>query len=424
MLRNRRRFRTIAATALIAAAITAAAVTAPAQADPYPSWEDVEAAKANTAAAAAKVAELEGVLAGLQSNADAARAVSDKAAEKVIKAQDALDKATERSNALGAQADAAKQKADEAKVGAARIAAQQYRAAQGQDTALSLWSADADEAEDLLAGLGRIEKVSEASTAIMNKATESSNTSKALTEQAKSAEGERAKLQDEAQAQFEEAAAAQQAADAALAEQQAKTAEVQAQLDFLKDAEAKTSADYEAGVAAKKAAEEAARRAAEEAAKNNHHGGGGGGGGSSTPSGSGWAKPAYGPNTDGFGQRPVICGGGMCSGGFHYGFDIGAGCDAPVYAASSGTVIWAGGLGTYGNFVKIDHGDGIATGYAHNRWGGLLVDDGQWVNAGQQIAWSGTTGASTGCHVHFEVFRWGSRIDPYSFMADRGIYLG
>ena len=60
----------------------------------------------------------------------------------------------------------------------------------------------------------------------------------------------------------------------------------------------------------------------------------------------------------------------------HYGADIGTGCSAPIYAAAAGTVIYAGPLGTYGNFVKIDNGGGIATGYAHIRPGGIGVDVG------------------------------------------------
>ena len=85
---------------------------------------------------------------------------------------------------------------------------------------------------------------------------------------------------------------------------------------------------------------------------------------------------------------------------------------------------YAGWSGSYGNFIKIDHGGGISTGYAHIRPGGLFVGYGQWVSAGQQIAASGTTGASTGCHLHFEVYNGWSRINPVPFMADRGVYLG
>jgi murein DD-endopeptidase MepM/ murein hydrolase activator NlpD len=121
----------------------------------------------------------------------------------------------------------------------------------------------------------------------------------------------------------------------------------------------------------------------------------------------------------------VICGNGsQCSGGFHYGADIGTGCGSPIYAASSGTVVYAGRNGTYGNWVQIDHGNGVRTGYAHIRDGGTFVAYGQSVDAGQNIASSGMTGAADGCHLHYEVFINGGRINPFPFMADRGVPLG
>jgi murein DD-endopeptidase MepM/ murein hydrolase activator NlpD len=106
------------------------------------------------------------------------------------------------------------------------------------------------------------------------------------------------------------------------------------------------------------------------------------------------------------------------------GIDIGASCNAPIYAAHSGTVIYAGPNGTYGNFVLLDNGGGIDTGYAHIRNGGILVGIGQSVGAGQPIARVGTTGASTGCHLHFEVRVNGEKIDGIPFMRARQAPLG
>ena len=94
---------------------------------------------------------------------------------------------------------------------------------------------------------------------------------------------------------------------------------------------------------------------------------------------SGWSKPAWGWISGNYGPRQVICGGGYCSNSFHYATDLATGCDAPIYAANSGTVTYAGWSGSYGNFIKIDHGGGISTGYAHIRPGGLFVGYGQWV---------------------------------------------
>ena len=137
-----------------------------------------------------------------------------------------------------------------------------------------------------------------------------------------------------------------------------------------------------------------------------------------------WAKPATGRITGAFGPRAPICTPGGCSQSFHRGIDIGTGCGAPIYAASGGRVTSAGWLGTYGNWVKIAHGSGIDTGYAHLVTGGILVRVGQLVRAGQQVGWSGATGAATGCHLHFEVYQNGVQVDPAPFMALRGIRLG
>lgn len=137
-----------------------------------------------------------------------------------------------------------------------------------------------------------------------------------------------------------------------------------------------------------------------------------------------WAKPAAGRITDGFGPRDPICTPGGCTQSFHRGVDLATGCRAPIYAASGGRVSTAGWVGTYGNFVKIAHGSGIDTGYAHLVNGGTLVSVGQLVRAGEQIGWSGATGAATGCHLHFEVYQGGTRIDPVPFLSLRGVRLG
>lgn len=137
-----------------------------------------------------------------------------------------------------------------------------------------------------------------------------------------------------------------------------------------------------------------------------------------------WVKPASGRITDVFGPRAPICTPGGCTQSFHRGVDLGTGCWAPIFAAAEGRVVTAGRVGTYGNFIKISHGDTTDTGYAHLADGGVMVSVGQFVAAGQQIGWSGATGAATGCHLHFEVYRSGTQIDPVPFMAAQGVVLG
>ena len=106
---------------------------------------------------------------------------------------------------------------------------------------------------------------------------------------------------------------------------------------------------------------------------------------------------------------------------FHAGTDVGAGCGYPIFAASSGTVSYSGSNGGYGNFVSINHGGGMSTAYAHIVDGGLLVSRGQSVGVGQLIALVGSTGGSTGCHLHFEVRSGGGTIDPVRFMRAQGV---
>ena len=94
----------------------------------------------------------------------------------------------------------------------------------------------------------------------------------------------------------------------------------------------------------------------------------------------------------------------------HPGFDLAAPTGTPVSAAAGGTVIHAGPAGTYGNLITIRHDNGYETRYAH--LSAVSIKEGQHVDAGQQIGNVGTTGYSTGPHLHFEVRHDGKTIDP------------
>ena len=108
--------------------------------------------------------------------------------------------------------------------------------------------------------------------------------------------------------------------------------------------------------------------------------------------------------------------------GTHGGTDIGASYGSAIYAAGGGTVITAyndsGYNGGYGNYAIIDHGGGVQTLYAHMSV--CAVSVGQTVSAGQVIGYVGSTGASTGAHLHFEVWAGGARQDPQSYYPGIG----
>jgi murein DD-endopeptidase MepM/ murein hydrolase activator NlpD len=99
---------------------------------------------------------------------------------------------------------------------------------------------------------------------------------------------------------------------------------------------------------------------------------------------------------------------------FHAGLDFAASYGSTIRAADSGTVIFAGWYGGYGRAVIIDHGKGITTLYGHTSE--LYVADGQAVESGQAIAAVGSTGLSTGPHLHFEVRRNGTPVDPANYL--------
>lgn len=99
---------------------------------------------------------------------------------------------------------------------------------------------------------------------------------------------------------------------------------------------------------------------------------------------------------------------------FHTGIDIGAPMGANVVAADNGEVIYAGYYGGYGNTIIIDHGGGISTLYAH--LSKILVGEGQNVKRGERIGLVGSTGISTGPHLHFEVRKDGQHVSPWNWV--------
>ena len=125
---------------------------------------------------------------------------------------------------------------------------------------------------------------------------------------------------------------------------------------------------------------------------------------SGLPAHAGWISSEYGMRTDPFTGVDA----------WHNGIDIAGREGSSVLAAASGIITYTDSSSTYGNVVEITHDAGLVTLYAHNKE--LLVELGEVVRKGQEIATMGTTGRSTGPHVHFEVYKNGRSVDPSSYI--------
>ena len=130
--------------------------------------------------------------------------------------------------------------------------------------------------------------------------------------------------------------------------------------------------------------------------------------GAGLASGSGlFGAPVAGRITSGYGMRrhPILGYARM-----HSGIDFAASWGSPIYAVSDGLVAYAGWHGGHGNYVRLDHGGSIATGYGH--MSRIAVANGLAVRRGQIIGYVGSTGLSTGAHLHYEVYRGGQPVNP------------
>lgn len=375
----------------------------------YPSWDDVEAARASESAQQEAIATIQQLLVTLNSDAAAAETAAKARGEEYQKAQEIFDTASYQADQLQQEADAARAVAEKSNKQAALLAAQLARSGNNNVSA-TLFSGTSSATTDLLYKLGALSSVASKTTAIYQQAMQDKNTAEALTDQAVVAKNELKRFADEAQQRATEAVAAQKTAEEALAAQQLHQIDLQTQLAVLTQNRAATEADYQAGVAYR--LELAAAEAAAAAAA-----------GRSYPNSFGWASPF--PNahsTDEYGYRVHPIRGGWV---MHSGIDLayhGDTCSASVFAARDGVVSYSGWNGGYGKFVQISHDGGASTAYGHNSE--LLVASGEQVSAGQLIAYAGTTGSSNGCHLHFEVRVGGSAVDPRAHLLDNGVGLG
>jgi murein DD-endopeptidase MepM/ murein hydrolase activator NlpD len=392
----------IVALGLVPVSALAGAITAPADAASVLrvddiTWDQVAAAQADVDATARLVASIKAQLAGLQAAVASTQADADAKGEAYGKAQQAFDTQQFKVDTLQTQVAAAQAKADTAKKTSNQLLAAIGKTGGGFDVTSTLMSSSDPGA--MLSQLSTYGQVTGRAKQIIAQSLAAQNALQALKDQANAAKAILAKLKDTAQAAFQVAQVAAEAAQTALAAQQAAETQLEAKLSVLTEHRNATLADYNAQLISKW-----------------------GPGAAGVVSASGWANPANGYLGDRFGMRfsPVYHAWSL-----HTGQDIsGTGCGANIYAAHSGTVIYAGTNGDLGNYIELDNGGGISTGYGHIIAGGILVRIGQHVGPGQLIAKVGSTGGSTGCHLHFLVRINGSLTDPLPFMRDRGVTLG
>lgn len=258
---SRRRFAVAGAGAAILIAACLAVPQSASAYDPsdYPSWTDVQNAKSNEAATAAEVTRISGLLDGLRAQA---AQLGDEAIARAAEADEAaraLDEANQKVQALETRAAAAQSDADSARTQAGRLAAQLYRNG-GTDATLNLL-VGGQQSNQLLYKLGTMSQLTAQTSRLQDTATTKANLATSLGEQAQQARTEREGLDAAASAALVAAQEAEAAAEAQVAEQQAHSDELYAQLAALKDTSAQVEKDYADGQAAKASYEQQLRDA-------------------------------------------------------------------------------------------------------------------------------------------------------------------
>ncbi|GAA3295411.1 peptidoglycan DD-metalloendopeptidase family protein [Arthrobacter citreus] len=411
--------------------------------------ETYEYLDAETTRKVAELAIYQQQLPGAQQALTDAEGRVSAAAGKVAALTDRVALAQETRSTITAQIEQDQAAMDDTQAVIGQIAAQAYKSG-GVPSSFSL-ILGAEGADSLTDSMGLAEQVLRGQNAAMQELSQQSATNVNSEVRLAAVEEEIASLKEQAESALKleqearDAAAAEKAKVDSLIEQtaaanaalEARKPVIQAQLASLETAKAKATADIaerqralleqarkeeEARIA------EANRRAAEEAARNNRP----------TPppevpetkptnpSAFGLSLPVQAPISSGFGWRATPPGSidFFGTGGYlHSGIDFGASCGTPVYAPAAGEVWRAdqgqpdGMIGT-GNRVVLNHGvlgnSALATNYYHLT--SFVVSVGQWVNAGQLIGYVGTTGNSTGCHLHFETVLNGALVDPMGLL--------
>lgn len=262
-----------------------------------------------------------------------------------------------------------------------------------EEGSVSYWSIlfNADSFSDLLDRIADVDAVMEYDNAVMDELIATREELERLQAELESARAEEQAARDQQEAKKKEQQAKVAEAQKLLDEINADVAEVNRQLD----AEEAGAAEIQAQIAKKQ------KQLEEERRKNNIT--------ISSESGYLWPLPGYYRLTSQFGYRIHPITGKAHS---HTGIDVPAPGGTPILAAKSGQVVTSAKHYSYGNYVVIDHGNGNSTLYAH--MSSRAVSEGQMVKQGQVIGYVGTTGSSSGNHLHLEVRDNYTRVDPES----------
>jgi murein DD-endopeptidase MepM/ murein hydrolase activator NlpD len=375
---------------------------ATAYATTYPTWADVVAARQNQAATQAAVNQINADLAALNTQLQAAQIDATAKGAIAYAAEQKYFAAEAKQKTLQSQVDAAAAKAAKSKQEIAEYAAQLARGNGGSYGVTLNLLLNGKTSGQLLNELGSVGQVSKRQDEIYTLARSEQQTADQLDKLAAAQAVILAAQKKTADADEVAAVAAATKLQDAVAAQTEHQQSLTLELAALTTETAMTVSQYQAGVAAAEAAMGAGRAGVVDS--------------------QGWALPTVGRITSPWGYRNDPAAGYAWR--MHYGDDIADGCLQPIYAAHGGTVTYAGPYGDIGNYVVIDDGDGISTAYGHIASGKTFVRIGQQVAAGQNIARTGSTGTSTGCHLYFQVLENGNPVDPVPFMRDRGITIG
>lgn len=390
---------------------------------------NLDAATAAVAASRQQLADAQAVLAKATSERDAAALVDAQKATELATAEQAL---VDAQTAVSSGKDGVTRQQSKA--------ASDLRAAQQQNTgmlSIGMLFVDHADAGDVSSRIQWASTVYNANAAEMNRLAEmqlqlqNAQTNMAtLEDQARIAREAAAahllvtqaaeRAADEAAAVVANLVAANQAAEAAaaqvLATERANNANMQTEMDAVTQRIQQRNAQRAAEEAARQAAAAAAAAAAAEAA-NQRQAYQAPAPAAPRASGTGFplATPAYGPYTSAYGYRtnPVL---GYSE--FHDGLDIGSSCGSPLYSASDGVVTEMYYGGGWGWKLTIDNGwiNGVQVSTGYNHAQNYIVYPGQRVSRGQVVGYTGTTGLSTGCHLHFHVWVNGQVANPVNYI--------